>query len=414
MTIRETGDIVTDSTEPGAISAPMAGRTPRRLRFMLGLAAVVAAVAVIVLSAVHATRPERGLLDLGSFMHAGASYSKGLNPYAENRGVRPKPLYKSLNLNPPISVYPFSAISRFDLQALRVLFFGESLFLFAAIVGVLAVAFPEHRNPVSILSVTALAGLWYVLEYNQIYMPLVAAITGAWLLMRRGEWLLAGVLIGLVIAIKPQFGILALVLFAAQYRRPAMAAFATAGGVSLIPLLIEGPTIYRQWLQTLREFEGTLWPGNASLFAVGGRLESPALGYALIAVMLVTALAWAWRTRPSVTDAASVGIIAVILTGPTSWPGYTLFLLPVLFSRSWDWRIWTALVLFAVPQWFVVSTAVSSTLADLTVGNINVWGMLLVLGATLAKPAHATAAADREADVPAARPGGMSAEAAAA
>ena len=55
------------------------------------------------------------------------------------------------------------------------------------------------------------------------------AMTGAWLLMRRGDWLVAGILIGLVVAIKPNYALVPLVLFAAGHWRPAFTAGAAAG-----------------------------------------------------------------------------------------------------------------------------------------------------------------------------------------
>jgi hypothetical protein len=72
-----------------------------------------------------------------------------------------------------------------------------------------------------------------------------------------------------------------------------------------------------------------------------------------IAVMYVT-----WRVRPTALNAMACGLLTVLLLGPVSWAGYTLFLLPFLFSRKWDRITWTAVILLAAP--FSPHDAVSS------------------------------------------------------
>jgi hypothetical protein len=378
------------------------------------LGVIGACAYVIFISVQHAFGPVEGHLDLDSFLHAGGAYRQGLNPYGIHLyEVSPLPLYNSINLNPPLSVYFFALLAPFDAESLRVLFAGESLMLFAMVVALLAVRFPEHRRPLSLVAVSALAGLWYIIEYNQIYMPLVAAITGAWLLLERDDNLVAGVLIGLVIAIKPQFGVLALGLFAAGYRAPAVSALATGALLSFVPLLIDGREIYEQWQTAVRDFNGIPWPGNASVVATGDRLGSDTAGYFAGAALAGALLLWAFLTKPDARTVCSAGIVTVILIGPTSWPGYTLFLLPILFSRRWDWRVWPAMTIFVVPQWLVVETfmdlqdkAGSQLWEDLTEGaaqfvaNLNVYGMALMLWAVVMPPSTRAEAVDDSVEPP--------------
>src|SRR5438045_2456951 len=82
-------------------------------------------------------------------------------------------------------------------------------------VGLLMAAYPDKRNLLVLLAVVSLAGVWHMVWYLQLYAPLILAITCSWLLMRRGNLLIAGVMLGLVVAVKPNFGVVILALLAA-------------------------------------------------------------------------------------------------------------------------------------------------------------------------------------------------------
>jgi hypothetical protein len=64
----------------------------------------------------------------------------------------------------------------------------------------------------------------------------------------------------------------------------------------------------------------------------------------MLGVLYVT-----WRIRPTAHNALACGLLTVLLLGPVSWAGYTLFLLPFLFARKWDRVTWAAVVLLAAP-----------------------------------------------------------------
>jgi hypothetical protein len=93
----------------------------------------------------------------------------------------------------------------------------------------------------------------------------------------------------------------------------------------------------------------------------------------------------------------------VLLLGPVSWAGYTLFLLPFLFSRKWDRVTWVAVLLLAAP--FSPEGAVSSvtrTSSSISLAlppvralhdsALSVYGWVSVtaadIGATIAEPAR--------------------------
>ena len=83
---------------------------------------------------------------------------------------------------------------------------------------------------------SALAGFWDTLFLGQIYLPLVLAGVAAWLLLERGAGLWAGLLIGIVVAMKPNFLVWPVLLLLSGHYRSAVAAFVIASAISLIPL----------------------------------------------------------------------------------------------------------------------------------------------------------------------------------
>jgi hypothetical protein len=194
-----------------------------------------------------------------------------------------------------------------------------------------------------------MAGFWHMLWYLQIYAPLLVAVAGSWLLMKRGNFLMAGLLLGIVIAIKPNYGLLPLMLFAAGHTRIAASALVSAAAISAIPLLIDGPVIYQQWFSLTMDFEGMGWDSNASLMSVGTHFGLPMAGKLVAGVVVVWVFYFLWRNKPSVLESTAIGLMAVLLFGPVSWAGYTLFLLPFLLSRRWDRVTWAGIFLLDAP-----------------------------------------------------------------
>jgi alpha-1,2-mannosyltransferase len=370
------------------------GVTPRNIGLRLGeswirprflyVTLVIALIVNIAVNAAWVATAYGSLKDLDSFLHSGAAYALGLDPYGYYGWMPQPPISpEALNLNPPISVYFFEPMSQIDRGLVGVGFLVGSIAMVAAAVGLLMRAYPDKRTWLIVLVVAGMAGVWHMLWYLQIYAPLLLAMTGAWLLLRRGDWVLAGVLLGLVIAMKPNYAVIALILLAAGHYRPAISAGATAGLISLVPLLIDGPSIYLHWLAMTQGFEGYGWTSNASLVSVGERLDMTLLGQVLAAVLGIIVLVFARKRRPGVMDATALGLMTVILLGPVSWAGYTLLLLPYLFSIRWDAWTWTSIAILVTP--FAPGRALSALSIDLgsvfgaSAGNVPVpvfdpWG----------------------------------------
>ncbi len=334
---------------------------------MLCYARILAAVFFLFSLAVGAKaalEPDRGLLDFGAFYMAGVVQEKGVDdPYAvypelaeetganfgytDGRGHSP-------NLNPPISLYAFRPLADLNPADTKVAFQVASAFVFVACALAMLKAYPEHRTPQGVLWIASFGGLWYTLWLGQIYMLPFALGLGAWFLIQRGtNPLLAGLLIGLLVAIKPHFAIWPLLLLLAGHPRIGLSAFASAAAVSAVPLVLQGPEIYQQWLEAVQAYPRIALGFNASLIGEAERLGVPALGYALSVTLVVSACFVMWWSRATAVRASSWGIVVALLAAPITWIGYGLLAMPVLLSRRWGALEWIA-ALGMTSLWFVL------------------------------------------------------------
>jgi hypothetical protein len=304
--------------------------------------------ALILTAAEYLLRPDGDLRDFATFAQAGRAHEAGLNPYVRYQVADPSeaidagtPLEAtSPNLNPPISLYPFSLMADLDPFAVRDGLNVVSAGIYAITCLVLLKAYPWQRRPLVVLWLLAVAGFWYTMLLGQIYIPLFAVGLAALLMIERGRNLLwAGVLIGLVVAVKPNFGIWPLLLLVAGHHRLGLTAIGVAAAVSAVPLLVDGTIVYSQWLDAVRVYDNADYAHNASMFGVAARLGIEVVGYAAAAGCIAAGAYYAWRWRLTAREASSWGVMLTLLVGPLSWVGYTLFTLPLLLSRP-RWARW--------------------------------------------------------------------------
>jgi len=317
----------------------------------------------LAISATLALRPGRGLLDFGAFYMAGVAQDEGLDPYGvypaladetgENFGYTDGRGH-SPNLNPPISLYPARLLANADPEDVRFALNIVSGVVFVACAYALLRAYPEHRTVQGMLWIAAFGGFWYTLWLGQVYVLLFALGLGAWLLIQRGTHpLVAGLLIGLVVAFKPHFALWPLFLLLAGHPRIALASFGVAAAVSAVPLVLEGPGVYQQWLEAAQAYPRLALSGNASLVGQAERIGVPELGYLLSIALVMLATTVMWFARPAALRASSWGIVVALLASPIAWIGYGLMAMPVLLSRRWGQPEWAA-ALGTTGLWFIL------------------------------------------------------------
>jgi Glycosyltransferase family 87 len=320
------------------------------MRPRLVKAAIAVALCVLIALAAGYTLTSRSnLRDFSTFIQAGRAYKQGLNPYVlyqqpdEAAGVDPGTPKQtgSPNLNPPISVYPFQAMTNLDPTWARDGLNVMSALIYAAVSVALLKTYPWQRRPLIVLWLLAVSGFWYTLLLGQIYLPLFALGLAALLLIERGRNLLwTGILIGFVVAIKPNFAIWPLLLLVAGHRKIALTAIGVAAVISAVPFLVSGPLIYSQWLDAAQAYPRAAIAPNAAIFGVTTRIGIPVIGYAVGAALVVFAAFYAWHARLTVREASGWSVMLTLLVGPLTWIGYTLFMLPLLLSRRWTrWEL---------------------------------------------------------------------------
>jgi hypothetical protein len=328
--------------------------------------------------------PAGELRDYGSFVASGRAAAAGDNPY----GIYPLTFHVVLpgfdvwnpNLNPPVSLPVFALFDRVDpdagFRAWWVISFG------CYVLGVVLLL-RRYASKDWLLAgwAIALAGFWDTLALGQIYLPLVLATVVAWRCLDANRPLVAGVLIGIVVAVKPNFAVWPALLFLSGHLAAAAAAGVTVVVLSAIPLVLYGPIVYRQWFELLLSESGRgAFLTNASLPGLAQRLDLPLAGALLSVVLLLVVAGWALVRRPGWQEASAVGILAGIIASPIAWVHYTLFLLPVFFWRRWNPLLAAAAALLVVPVPWTLSTLGAPAWQQLTLGSVYSWAMILCAG----------------------------------
>ena len=330
-------------------------------------------------------------------MASGQAGASGENPY----GIHPLTFHVVLpgfdvwnpNLNPPVSVPFFTLLWRLGPEHAFVLWWGVSLLCFVAAVALLIQRYGHGSWWLLALWAMALAGVWDTLALGQIYLPLVLATVGAWLLLERGRHLAAGVLLGIVIAVKPNFAVWPVLLLLAGHVRAPTIAGLTAAVLSLLPVVTNGPLIYGQWLDLIASDTGrAAFLTNASLPGLAHRLDAGPIGLVLSAMLLAALAFWAFRRRPDPLRASALGILGGIAASPIAWVHYTLFLLPLFFSRRWTPAIAAAAALLIIPVHVVLRFLGAPLWQQASAGSIYNWAVVLCLAALAIDEVRGTAA----------------------
>jgi hypothetical protein len=349
----------------------------------LRLAATFLLVLALLLNLLWVAVNVGDLRDYGSFIAAGKAIEDGDNPYGVYEYTYIAHLggqdIDSPNLNPPASLYAFRLMAEVNPYTGKLLLNIATSISFVLVVLALLRDAGRKLTPGLALWLVSLAGFWHIIELGQIYFPLLAALTCAWIVQDKRP-LLAGLLIGLTIAIKPNFAVWPMLLFLAGDRKTSISAFATAAGVSVLPLVSFGTDVYSQWLKASSEFSGGAIPNNASIISIFARAGLTEVGLVASACVLLLAAFWAFVARPSRREAAAAGLVIALALGPITWSGYTLFALPVLLDRSWRGCERAAAATLVVPVPIVLILGIAGTAGNLLVGSVYGWGLLILLG----------------------------------
>lgn len=350
-------------------------------------------IAVFIINIVPFLGGELDLLDFGSFYASGLNLRNGENPYGANSEYvldidfpRVGAGGKMINLNPPISAMAFGLISEFDPHQAFKTWQVTSAILFTCVIFILTAFYKQNVAPIIFIWSFAWAGFWQTLILGQIYVFLLLFVVLGWVLIQRKSYILGGLAIGVVVAIKPNFIIWPIFLMASGHALPFLAAAVSSLLISLIPVLFYGVQIYQQWLEASALRLGTvILPGNSSIVGLTARFQNITAGVVISIVLICTLLYFLGQKAPIRSEpleyVSALGIIASILASPISWVGYTLFLLPFFFSlKRWTLPAILSAAILSFPFIFVLKLWQTSFTHFVIFGWFYGWGLIVLLG----------------------------------
>jgi len=312
------------------------------------------------------------LYDFNTFVRAGQAIVSGGNPYS-------LPERLSTNLNPPLTLVAFQYLANIDAHTAYTVWRVISFIIYILLVVVLAQAYHNPQTPTHVAWAFAMTGIWYTLLMGQIYVFLLLLCVLAWRLLEKNKLLAAGLLIGLLAAIKPNFLVWPGLLLLGGAWYPAIAAFVTMLLLSLIPLIVYGPPVYSQWIQMLLVYKAAPLATNMSIIGLASRLGLPGVGTALSLLLLVAVAFYVWRRKPRTSEINSLSITAALLATAFAWVGYAILLLPIFFIQRWSKMLAFAAVLLCVPSILVFYFGRQSVAAQFIGGLVYFIPLVLVL-----------------------------------
>ena len=288
----------------------------------------------------------------------------------------------SPNLNPPLSLFFFIPLSKLDptkaISGWRI----TTALLFGAGIFTLASFYPTSLTPVRILWALSLTGFWQILALGQIYAPLLILAIGTYILAERGYPRLAGLALGILVALKPNFVFWLLLLGVGGHLTTAITALLVGLALSVLPALIFGIELYQQWLIGLSNYPaiGLLIAGNTSFQSLTAHFGSALTGTILSLLFAGGSLYLAYSHKLSTNRINTLGILGSLLISPFSWSGYTILTLPIFFSRSrWLWQHKLSAALLSFPYVLILFFFQKSLLHSVLFGWLYGWGLVLIV-----------------------------------
>jgi hypothetical protein len=342
---------------------------------------------LLILWQLQRSLPYPQLADLGSFIASGRAAGQGLNPYA----IYPLSFHVVLpgfstwnpNLNPPVSLPFFELLGSMDPYRAYRLWWSFNFLCYIGLIVLLVRHYHPKQPWLPALCAFAAAGFWDTLLLGQIYVALAFISAIAWLLLEKDRPLMAGIVIGFVVANKPNFIVWPCLLLFSRHVRAAIAGFISAALFTALPLLRYGPGVYKQWVTVVTQHPNDHldFLSNGSIPALIQRLGiAPSFAMAACAIFLLALAGWAWYSRPDVLRVSALGLVASLLASPLGWVHYTLFLLPVFLYLPATPVLGVVVVLLIIPVSKIIDTFITAPAwQQATFGSVYAWALILLL-----------------------------------
>ncbi len=326
--------------------------------------------------------PNRRTLDLDALWASGYAYRQGLSPYTDPNTIVSTDGPLGPNANPPLFLLIFVPLSYLNGDGAYRLMHHLSLALYILCVIFLTVCASRRPRARQVAWALAMAAPWYTIQYGQVYILLLPLAVGAWWCLAGERYVAAGVLLGVLAALKPNYALWPALLLLSGYRVTGLAAGMVTVALSALALLLFGPSAYQEWLAVGRGFAevSRILPIDMSLFTLAARFGLPSwAAYPLAAALLAVAAWLAWRLRPPAHAVSALAIATALVASPRAWLGYAVLLLPLFLTRPWSWPLRIAAGLLLAPASVVWIIAEHSAAASVAVGCLYPLAALLLL-----------------------------------
>jgi Glycosyltransferase family 87 len=242
---------------------------------------------------------------------------------------------------------------------------------------------------VGLLSMTGAAAFTW--RQGQITWLLLYPFTRAWLSLRHGQPLRAGLWLAVVIVAKPIVVVIAVLL---PWRLWVSAAIGSAV-LTVAGILLTGWESLAGWLRALNYVRWISYPANASLWGLLVRLQTGAelsgsmetlrhLPWGLVGAALVLGglcAVFALRAR-TIDQRMTLAFLTMLLLSPLGWVYYVpLALAPMVASWPQNRLAMMALACAWVPIWFIFPLQRPSAVVVRTIGSAYSIGLLFAVGA---------------------------------
>lgn len=363
----------------GAI-AKLRSTTAGELAWVLGLTVAVTVHAASLTSAF--LRPD--LVDFGAFVDNARAWANG-SPYPQD----------ARDPNTPHVLLLFVPFTDLPLRVGLAIWMAMSYACAGIAVRLVLKETGYPLTGAALLSVLAILAisppiLGEVKDGNMLW-PLWLAFTIAWMAERGGRTATGGLLMGLLISVKP-FLALWFLYWVARRRWAAIGAAALGLVASLVVgIAVTGPAAWTAWrgmLDRITWYDSGL---NASIPGFAARVTGDPYGtFGLAIAFLVAAMGawwWWWRRHRNFDDVDFdwlVVFMTAMLLSPLGWRYYYCFALGpalVVFRRTPRWQAMSVAGLALLPAWDLRGEPI---LLQATLGSIPFWALLgawmIVLG----------------------------------
>jgi hypothetical protein len=354
---------------------------------------LVVAGILILLSVAYTYRVRTGMADFRVFYRAGQRMAAGETLYQPSDGHYMFKYFPSAAiLYLPVAVLPF--------EAAKGVWFGLSLLALAGMFSLVADLVPERNIRVAMVLSGLILAKYFLHELRLGQTNIFAALimyAGLRALVNRpgpaGE-ILAGVLTGLAIALKPYAALMLGYLVVSRHWRAVAGALATLLALLAVPTIFYGLNgnlaLLREWAATLSQSTPALLTSNDNVSVIAfftkwlgdsGRALLPAIAVLGVLGSLTVAVIIRGRrvTRAPVLDGALV-LTLIVLVSPLGWD-YTFLIALVgvvlilghftAFSRPVRWLLAANFAVIALAVYDVMGRSAYLTFMQWSVTTIN-------------------------------------------